>query len=418
MKQSINQFKIVPQEHRITSNFEICCYGNISDEIHQWINYHSLELKLSGKYNNIVIPDNINLLDIFEIPIQFRFMDGFSPNLNKHLHIGHLSNLVIAKAFRQLGISSRTISIYGDTLEGTDTKYVDKLLEYQEEFGYRPDGEFYASKMKMKEDEIYSQIINGELEYKGCKVIDTELGKRVLVKSNGNTTYLYQDLALYQLLSNSCRLTGIDVNKILYLTGSEQKEHFQDIVNITKDNQIKHIGLGLVRLNDNKMSSRLGNVIFIDELYNIIKAKFNDSLFNYQLFYNIFAGFILNSKPESEKSIRLDLIDNVKNSPGLYLSYTTARLYSAGCTSYISDDIVCDTYQFTDKELEYYYLLSLDCKPNLLFNKLIDYCKQINSLYEIHRIRDNEKNLEMFNNLLHNLRLGMLKLGLYGITKI
>ncbi|NQY94328.1 MAG: helix-turn-helix transcriptional regulator, partial [Campylobacteraceae bacterium] len=45
------------------------------------------------------------------------------------LHIGHLSNLVLAKAFQKLGVGENFISILGDTLEGSVKKEDSLVVE-------------------------------------------------------------------------------------------------------------------------------------------------------------------------------------------------------------------------------------------------------------------------------------------------
>ena len=73
-----------------------------------------------------------------------------SPNLNKHLHIGHFSNFVLAKSFQTLEVSEQYISILGDTLSGDVAKEeaLEKFKEYCEKFDYKVDKVFFASEMK------------------------------------------------------------------------------------------------------------------------------------------------------------------------------------------------------------------------------------------------------------------------------
>ena len=108
MKLDITQLKEVPG-HIKQDNFSLCVFGNPTEEISQWIHTHKLQSEFTGKYTNIIIPEEISLSEIFLPTSQFYYMDGFSPNLNKHLHIGHFSNLVFAKAFQKLKISKKPV---------------------------------------------------------------------------------------------------------------------------------------------------------------------------------------------------------------------------------------------------------------------------------------------------------------------
>src|ERR1035437_8548789 len=101
MKLNLNKVKLTPKN----LNFGFCVYGEATQEIIDWCNYWNFKLEVSGKYTNIILTDSTNILDIFEDPKVYEYGDFFSPNLNKHLHLGHLSNLIIAKTLYSLGIA-------------------------------------------------------------------------------------------------------------------------------------------------------------------------------------------------------------------------------------------------------------------------------------------------------------------------
>src|ERR1700753_971453 len=118
MKLALNKIKQIPKN----LGFGFCVYGKPTDEISEWSKLNNLVLQDSGPYTNVILNENTNLEDIFETPRIFEYGDFFSPNLNKHLHLGHLSNLIIAKSLQSLGIAKTTIAILGDTLEGAVDK--------------------------------------------------------------------------------------------------------------------------------------------------------------------------------------------------------------------------------------------------------------------------------------------------------
>lgn len=407
MKIDINKLKIVPKS--ISNDFQLCIYGEPDQNIKDWIQVNNLFSEQKEKYTNITIPSGVSLSEIFFGPKQFEWMDGFSPNLNKKLHIGHFSNLVIGKAFKSLGICNKTVSIYGDTLNGK-VKKEDAILDlnkYQTDFNFLTDKSLLASEVKYGGDLLQ----DGDGEYSGTKVFKVGEEKVVGIKSNGQTSYFYQDVCLAEMLNAPT----------LYLTGKEQCNHFE-LLNVLFPNN-NHIGLGLVKVSGNKissnpesvkvlgkkMSSSLGNVILIEEFIDLVSDKFAGDI---QLIYNVFAGFILKSNPEVDKGINLDIISNPKNSAGLYLSYTMARLKSAGCE-------FKEINKFESTELEFSLLKAkINLKPNILFEALINHAKDINTLYLNHKIIGNEENKIMFEKKLSDLIFGAKSLGLFTINKI
>ena len=216
-------------------------------------------------------------------------------------------------------------------------------------------------------------------------------------KEDGSTSYFYQDIALATKLNDTT----------LYLTGYEQENHFKTLKKIFP--KTNHIGLGLVKYKSSKMSSRFGNVIYMVDILKEISDEFEG---NEKLAYNIFAGYILKSDPTSDKVFNLDSIRNPKNSLGLYLSYTMARLKSAKV-------VAKETEHFDSQELEYsYFKTKHKLNPMYLFNSLIELSKEMNSLYLTHNIIGNKENTLMFSIMLGDLTLGMKKLGLFEIDKV
>ncbi len=391
MKIDINKIKITPSNF----GFNFCVFGKPSEDIIKWCNFWNLTLQDSGAYTNIIVNDNFDILSAFNESQVYEYVDGFSPNLNKHLHVGHLSNLVIANAFQKLGVGKKFIAILGDTLNG-GVKKEDALNSYYkicEDFEYKVDKIFYASNMKIQNESI---LKDGEKEYLGSKIFDLGDEKIVAIKSNGTTSYFYQDVALAEYLNDHT----------LYLTGLEQDNHFNALKKI--HNKTDHIGLGLVSLNGKKMSSSEGNIIFLDDFINDLMKTFN----NIKLVYNIIAGQILKSSISTNKSIDTKLIGNPKLSLGLYLSYTMAHIKSCGVS-------IQDNNFYYSKELQFAELKSkYNLAPNILFEALVNHCKNINKLYEKLYIKNNEENIKIFSDLISDLQLGMSKLGMFSIDKV
>ncbi len=399
MSVDANIFKVIPGQ--LGMGFGFCVYGEVNDEIFNLATVCNFKVEKTEKYTNFFPTVETDFNKMF-FEKKFKYMDGFSPNLNKNLHIGHFSNLVLAKAFQKMGVADNYISILGDTLKGDVSKEeaLIKFYEYCEKFDYKVDKVFFASEMKCDD----SKFVDGVGEYEGTKIVDTGAVKIVVIKKDGSTSYFYQDISLASALNAST----------LYLTGYEQENHFNTLKLIFPE--VNHVGLGLVKFQTNKMdgengkmSTRLGNVIFLDDLMTDLMNEFEG---NEKLCYNIFAGYILKNNPKSDKMFNMDTIKNPKNSPGLYLSYTVARLKSAGVE-------VEEKNELLKQELIYNFIKSKSTlNPKYLFDALISLCQEINNLYTTHQIAGNEENKKMFGLLLSDLVLGMKKIGMFEVDKV
>ena len=391
MRLNINKIKLVPKN--LTFGFAV--YGNPTEEILEWIKYWGLKIQSTGPYNNITLPLGVNIKDLFEEPKIYKYGDFFSPNLNKELHLGHLSNLIIAKTLQCLGITQKTIAILGDTLDGLVSK--DEALRaykyYCMQYDYPIDDIYFASAQTLDP----SVLKDGTGDYEGTKVFEIGDQKIVGLKSTGASTYFYQDVALATKLNSPT----------LYVTGLEQNGHFA-LLNELFPN-IKHIGLGLVTVDGKKMSSSEGNVIMMAEILKQVHGKFNN---DFDLTWNVLCGHILKYDLSSMKDIKMSQIDNVKTSFGLYLSYTLARIKSAGLKPQRIEIFNSNVLEF--KLLKARTLIA----PNLLFDELVEHAKLINQLYITKHIKENPQNQILFQPLLDDLMHGMKLLGMYEIEKV
>ena len=134
---------------------------------------------------------------------------------------------------------------------------------------------FYNDKM----DEVID-ILNKKgvlVESQGAKVVMLEEGKPpcIIVKSNGSTIYATRDLAaiLY-------RARTYDYMKNIYVTSYEQIDHFKQVFEVARylvDEKyvkgLEHVPYGMVRLKTGKMSTREGNVVYLQELLESAKKK-------------------------------------------------------------------------------------------------------------------------------------------------
>ncbi len=101
-------------------------------------------------------------------------------------------------------------------------------------------------------------------------IVDLEnhgLGKRVLLRPDGTTLYLTQDIALA-----AKRYREFHMDRMIYVVGVEQTEHFRalfrifDILGYPFASGCYHLAYGMVNLPEGKMKSREGTVVDADDL--------------------------------------------------------------------------------------------------------------------------------------------------------
>ena len=154
MKISTDGFTATPKKTALKNNneFGIALYGEISENIKMWLAENKLDIICDGIYKNIYT--NKSLYDLFYIPESFKYLDGFSPNLNKKLHIGHMSNFVLANAFKCLKVAEKTVAILGDIVAGELSKD-DSVIKYNElcnKFEYSIDKIVFASDIENQQE--------------------------------------------------------------------------------------------------------------------------------------------------------------------------------------------------------------------------------------------------------------------------
>ncbi len=134
---------------------------------------------------------------------------------------------------------------------------------------------FYCDKMQEVVD-----ILDGKgllTESDGAKVVDLsdkDMPPCIILKSNGTTIYATRDIAaaLY-------RHRTYNFDKNIYVVGTPQALHFKQIFSVIERawgdwaNNCIHVGFGLVKFPDKKLSTRDGDVVFLEDVLNEAIAK-------------------------------------------------------------------------------------------------------------------------------------------------
>ncbi|PRR80080.1 Arginine--tRNA ligase [Clostridium liquoris] len=137
-------------------------------------------------------------------------------------------------------------------------------------FDYFTGESFYSDKMDAVVEEIDKKGLLTESN--GAKVVMLDkynMPPCIIKKSDGATIYATRDLAAAIYRKNT-----YDFYKSIYVVGLEQSLHFKQVFTTLKlmgyqwADDCKHVGFGLVRFADRKLSTRKGEVIFLEDLLN------------------------------------------------------------------------------------------------------------------------------------------------------
>ncbi len=113
-------------------------------------------------------------------------------------------------------------------------------------------------------DELLKKGIAQESE--GAIVVPVE-GKPPLIlrKKDGTTIYATRDLA-----AGIERFRKYRPQLMVYVVGNEQKLHFEQLFSVMRragvSARLEHVGFGLIRLPEGKMSTRKGRVVFLEDV--------------------------------------------------------------------------------------------------------------------------------------------------------
>lgn len=242
-------------------------------------------------------------------------IDGFSPNLNKSLHVGHLRQLSLAKSlFAMLPqTGAKFVAILGAS-QGVYQYAQKELQDWFDFVNYHPEV-YYDVLMPKDEDIVHRQ----KDEVVGSETFGTELwhggpkGPVIVTRADGRPTYAFADLAFAKT-----------VGPTHYVTGAEQQDHF-----VSLGLGEKHLPMGLVLGADNKkMKSRTGDAMTAAEIVQQIIDRLDPTPEPKKLAWNVLAwNFLHVARP---KNVKFTPEEWTKpEAPGMYITYTYARIKSA-----------------------------------------------------------------------------------------
>ena len=209
---------------------------------------------------------------------------------------------------------------------------------------------FFNDKM----DAVIERLASAGLtkESQGALIVeleDTNLPPALLKKSDGATLYITRDLAgaIY-------RWEKYRFHESLYVVGSAQTDHFRQMLTVLEkletaektppedrmSGRIKHVEFGWVRFGGSAMSTRRGQIVFLDdvlaEAVTLAEAKIrekNPELSNIrETAHVIGTGAVifgqLSGRRHKDIDFDWEVVLNFEGETGPYLQYTHARLCS------------------------------------------------------------------------------------------
>ena len=180
----------------------------------------------------------------------------------------------------------------------------------------------------------------------GAKIVDLSsieknMAPCLLRKTDGTTLYATRDLAaLFQ------RWEEFAFDRCLYVVGGEQKLHFRQLKGVLRrmqldwETRVEHVAFGLLRLPEGRLSTRKGQVIFLEEVLDQVVqeaqriiAEKNPELPNAdRIAEQVGIGAVIfdDLKRERIRDVTFDITEvlSFEGETGPYVQYTHARLAS------------------------------------------------------------------------------------------
>jgi arginyl-tRNA synthetase len=247
-------------------------------------------------------------------------VDGFSPNLNKELHVGHLRNLALANALQNMMKSqsdTKFVALLGTSL-GVKKSALQGWKKWTEFTGYSPEVYYDTAlpddSIKTREPTVVEGgviDVNEGPDLALPQLWDGPNGPVIVKRADGTPLYAHHDLSFSDW-----------VNPTHYITGHEQREHFASL-----GFEKKHLSMGLVMGADGKkLKSREGTALSASDAVELVMKNLNER--DEKLAWNVLAWNLL--QPAREKNVKFESEKWCRpESPGMYISYTYARAYSA-----------------------------------------------------------------------------------------
>lgn len=201
---------------------------------------------------------------------------------------------------------------------------------------------FYSDKMQPVVDELKEKGLL--TESRGAQVVDLEeygMPPCIILKSDGSSLYATRDMA-----AATYRKNVYDFDKCLYVVAYQQNLHFKQFFKVLelmgKDwaKDLIHVAYGMVSLEEGTMSTRKGNVVFLEDVinkciekaYTIIDEKNPDLENKSEVAKKVGVGAVIFGALYNNKIkdivFSYDKVLNFDGETSVYVQYTCARANS------------------------------------------------------------------------------------------
>jgi len=294
--------------------------------------------------------------------------------------------------------------------EGFDTSYKRMGVDF--------DNVYYESDTYLLGKELVKEGLEKDVFYKKqdgsvwCDLIDEGLDEKLLLRADGTSVYMTQDMGTAQL-----RYDDYDPSGLVYVVGNEQIYHFDVLKLVLKKlgrnwaDDIFHLSYGMVELPHGKMKSREGKVVdaddLMDEMYDTAKntseelGKFDDFTAEEsdKLYRTLSLGalkyFILKVDPKKTMTFNPQESIDFNGNTGPFIQYSYARIQSilrkAKAANIKLGETVLSEYKISEKEKslikllhEYPQVIKLaaeNLSPAQIANYTYELAKEFNQFY-------------------------------------
>ena len=280
------------------------------------------------------------------------------------------------------------------------------------------------------------------------------LDKKVLLRSDGTTLYLTQDIG-----TAVQRQEHWPFDRMIYVVASEQRYHFQVLFQVLKllghqwAENLFHLAYGMVNLPQGKMKSREGTVVDADDLLDSLVSLAENEIRDRersgevddirQTAEKIALGalnyYLLQASPYKDMIFNPTESISFTGNTGPYLQYTGARIASIlrkfrEKEASLSSARVKPELLTTDEEWEIIKLLATypeivnlaatDLNPAVITGYLYDLAKNFSRFYHDHPVLHNDNadlvvtRIELANSVLQVMRNGLSLIGVPFLEKM
>jgi len=271
---------------------------------------------------------------------------------------------------------------------------------------------------------VFEKGENGAIIFKGEKF---GLHTRVFINSEGLPTYEAKDLGLAKL-----KYQKYKYDKSVVVTGNEVNDYFKVMLCALEQfspdlaKRTKHIGHGMLRLPEGKMSSRTGNVItgesLIDKVQELIKEKNQDEKISETISIGAIKYSVLKQSIGSDIIYDFDKSISFEGDSGPYLQYAYARAGSVlkkAQSEKIKPSFIKIPQISGQLEKKFFHFPEIVLKasesfePHFLVLYLTELAGEFNSYYAKNKIVDNEDEYSSYKVALTKAFLEIMRNGLW-----